>query len=100
MLYDSSYNRQVLELTQYILPGRVYYTQNINKSVSLKHCTNSLQVLEKLIYANQIQLNNITHIHKAVWDYYDIESLRNKKVTHVIRSHRITFLLPFATFQS
>ena len=38
--------------------------------------------------------------YKAVWDYYDMESLRDKKVTHFIRSHRTTFLPPIATFQS
>ena len=45
-------------------------------------------------------LYSIAYFNEAVWDYYDIESLRNKKVTHVIRSHRITFLPPFATFKS
>ena len=43
---------------------------------------------------------SIAYFNEAVWDYYDIESLRNKKVTHFIRSHRTTFLPPIATFQS
>ena len=52
-------------------------------------------------YQNYVIQNNFIHhdsFYKAVWDYYDIESLRDKKVTHFIRSHRTTSLPPIATF--